>query len=591
MPTPTASPRSRGRRRWAAGSCRSPASPRARAGSGTGRRRRSPSWSPRPARSRRTRRCRHQQSTSLATSVPSRLAPIRTRTTAGWRLSVTNSSPRSSTALTGRPALRASAATSASRRTNVLAPNEPPIGGAMMRMSLLVDAEQAGEVGTGVERRLRPAPHGQAAVLPLGQGGVRLHRRVRRAGRAVDLLHDHVGLLRSRRRRRRGGSGSGDRRWCRRSAGRRSRPRPARSPPPRVQQRRAGRHGVERVEDRRQLLVRDLDQRRGRARRLASGRGDRGDHVAGVPGDVGEHALVLDLAAVRAEVRDVLRRQQDDVARQIGRVDREHARVRVLRAHEGGMQHAWPLDLDRVALRVRAGPRRGVAHGDAASHAPARDLRPRSRRRAVRGRPARVRQRLDPLRVPRGRPRPARRRTGPGSPAASPPRRRPPRAARRPRSPPRPPRTAGPRSSASGTCGTSPAPAAAARAPRPAARRARCRSRSSRGSARRRSRSGLRAASAARRARRAPRAWPAGPRRSRRRPARRRPSPGCARAGWPRAPNARASTGQPSGPRARRARCETIAPSRSSPSTTSIRSARPRGRATGTPPAPGSPGS
>ncbi len=75
-----------------------------------------------------------QQSTSLATSVPSRRAPIRTRTTAGWRLSVRNSSERSSTALTGRPALRASAATSASRRTNVFAPNEPPIGGATIRI-------------------------------------------------------------------------------------------------------------------------------------------------------------------------------------------------------------------------------------------------------------------------------------------------------------------------------------------------------------------------------------------------------------------------------------------------------------------------
>ncbi len=75
-----------------------------------------------------------QQSTSLATSVPSRLAPTFTRTIAGWRLSVTNSSARSSTALTGRWALRASAATSASMRTNVLAPNEPPIGGAITRM-------------------------------------------------------------------------------------------------------------------------------------------------------------------------------------------------------------------------------------------------------------------------------------------------------------------------------------------------------------------------------------------------------------------------------------------------------------------------
>ena len=76
-----------------------------------------------------------QQSSSFATSVPSRIAPMRTRIVAGWRLSVTNSSVRSSTDLTGRPALRASAATIASVRTNVFAPNEPPIGGAITRTS------------------------------------------------------------------------------------------------------------------------------------------------------------------------------------------------------------------------------------------------------------------------------------------------------------------------------------------------------------------------------------------------------------------------------------------------------------------------
>ena len=76
-----------------------------------------------------------QQSSSFATSVPSRFAPTRTRIVAGWRLRQRNSSARSSVAFTGRPALRASAATSASSRTNVLAPNEPPIGGATTRTS------------------------------------------------------------------------------------------------------------------------------------------------------------------------------------------------------------------------------------------------------------------------------------------------------------------------------------------------------------------------------------------------------------------------------------------------------------------------
>ena len=76
-----------------------------------------------------------QQSSALATSVPSRFAPMRTRIVAGWRLRQRNSSARSSVAFTGRSALRASAATSASSRTNVFAPKEPPIGGAITRTS------------------------------------------------------------------------------------------------------------------------------------------------------------------------------------------------------------------------------------------------------------------------------------------------------------------------------------------------------------------------------------------------------------------------------------------------------------------------
>ena len=72
------------------------------------------------------------------------------------------------------------------------------------------------------------------------------------------------------------------------------------------------------------------------------------------------------------------------------------------------------------------------------------------------------------------------------------------------------------------------------------------------------------------RGRRARRASPAGPTRSRHRRARRRPSPGCARAGWP---PARTRAPAPASRRTRSRstrRCETIAPSRSSPSTTSI---------------------
>ena len=75
-----------------------------------------------------------QQSSRLATSSPSLVAPTRTLITAGCRLRVSHSSERSSTALTGRPALRARQAASASRRVKVFAPKEPPIGGAWIRM-------------------------------------------------------------------------------------------------------------------------------------------------------------------------------------------------------------------------------------------------------------------------------------------------------------------------------------------------------------------------------------------------------------------------------------------------------------------------
>ena len=112
-----------------------------------------------------------QQSSSLATSVPSRVAPSRTRSVAGWRLRQTNSSARSSVAFTGRPALRASAATSASSRTNVLAPNEPPIGGAITRTSAssipnawAMSARVLNGVCVPVHRVRRPPSHSASAA-------------------------------------------------------------------------------------------------------------------------------------------------------------------------------------------------------------------------------------------------------------------------------------------------------------------------------------------------------------------------------------------------------------------------------------------
>ena len=124
-----------------------------------------------------------------------------------------------------------------------------------------------------------------------------------------------------------------------------------------MQQHGAGRDGLDGVEDGGQLLVVDLDQPRRGAGLLARLGGDGGDDVAGVARDVGEHALVARLAAVEPEVGDVLGRQRDAAVGQRRDVDAHHARVRVRRAHERGVQHARALDVDRVALRA----------GDAAS--------------------------------------------------------------------------------------------------------------------------------------------------------------------------------------------------------------------------------
>jgi hypothetical protein len=118
----------------------------------------------------------------------------------------------------------------------------------------------------------------------------------------------------------------------------------------RVQQRRAGSDGLDGIEDRGQLGVGDVDERRGVPRRRARRAGDRRHDVARVPRHVGEHALVARLAAVEAEVGDVARHEHDAVAGHGGRVDAGHARVRVRRADERRVQHPRTLDVDRIRL-------------------------------------------------------------------------------------------------------------------------------------------------------------------------------------------------------------------------------------------------
>ena len=386
----------------------------------------------------------------------------------------------------------------------------------------------------------------QPAVLPLGERGVRLHRRVRGARRPEGLLDDHVGLARSRRRRRRGGCGSGGRRCVpaigrtsieTASLGRGRRLRRAASAAPRRDRRRSASKTAG------SSSYSTVDEPRGGAGRLARGRGDRGDDVAGVARHVGEHALVLDLAAVEPEVGDVLGRQHDAVRRHRRRVDRHHARVRVRRAHERGVQHAGPLDVDRVALR--AGHARSIRCAHAASTA--RRTSTAITRRRYSAEPRASRQRLDPLGVARGatsRPasplaqvREVLRRLGHGADDdAQPP---------------------SPRAAATATHGRSSARARAELAVHRPLRRGRhahldeqlvgldARLVVAEDQLADRDRALAARASAAPRGRRARRAPPAGRTRSRRRPARRRPSPGCARAGSPPAPNARASTGQP----------------------------------------------
>ena len=335
----TASRRSRGRRRWAGGSCRSRARRRGRAGSGTGRRRRSRASWRRPGRSRRTRPCRPSSRAPWPRACRRGVAPRRTRIVAGWRLSVRNSSARSSTTLTGRPALRASAATTASVRTNVFAPNEPPIIGATIRTasgsrpnSPARSARRLNGVWVPVQSVSRPSSH--SATAACGSIGTCAALGVRNASLTTTSARAHGG---------RGVAGDepeavADVR-ARRAGGRRSRPPPA---PTRRRRRGAAARRERRPGPGRRPPAAPRSRprsARGGARGRARGRGDGGHHVARVARDVREHPLVAGLAAVAAERGDVLGPERDGAGREARGVDAGHARVRVRRADERRVEH------------------------------------------------------------------------------------------------------------------------------------------------------------------------------------------------------------------------------------------------------------
>jgi hypothetical protein len=218
--------------------------------------------------------------------------------------------------------------------------------------AVLLDPERDRKVRSQVERRLRARPQGQPPVLPLRDRGVRLHRRVRRAGRPKCLLNDDVRVgepvvnvavdeaeavadVRARQR------ADADRDRLTRGLGARG-----------MHERRPGRHRLHRVIDGRQLLVGDVDQAGRRASRRARRRGHGGDDVARVPGDPGEHVLVADLAAVEVQLHDVGGEQRDALRGHGGSVDRAHASVRMRAAHERRVEHAGTLGVHRVALRA-----------------------------------------------------------------------------------------------------------------------------------------------------------------------------------------------------------------------------------------------
>ena len=257
------------------------------------------------------------------------------------------------------------------------------------------DPEDGREVVAHAERRLRAGPELEPVAVPAGHAGVRLHVRVLRACDPVHALDDRVGLgearvdvavadaepmadvragLRAHREIR--GRATGGRRL--------------------VEQRRAGLRGLDGVEDGRQLLVVDLHERHGLLGLLGRRRGDGGDGIAHVACTLGEHVLVLDLAAVRAEVAHIVRRQDDAAFRNGRGVDTDDPCVRKERTDDARVQHPRQLEVLGVTRRPS---RARIAHPAPLGRAPSRtamtrDL-PRSRSRDAAGRAMPGRQSRD----------------------------------------------------------------------------------------------------------------------------------------------------------------------------------------------------
>ena len=188
---------------------------------------------------------------------------------------------------------------------------------------LELEAEDAGELLSEVERRLRARVHLEPAAVPAGETGVRLHCSVLRRGRREGLLDDDV---------RRGEAGLDvavpDPETV---ADVRSRLGPqsevgdlARGDLVRVvDEGRLRPHRLEDVEHGRQLLVVHLDERRRLLRRPRRIGRDGGDRVARIARPVDrEHALVADLDPVPGEAAHVVRREHDAVAGQRRRIHR-----------------------------------------------------------------------------------------------------------------------------------------------------------------------------------------------------------------------------------------------------------------------------
>ena len=266
---------------------------------------------------------------------------MRTRTVAGWRLSVVNSSPRSSTALTGRPALRARAAVTASRRVNVLAPNEPPIGGATTRMR----SGSIPKAPARSSRRLKGVwvpvcsssrPSGvQAASVACGSIAACWAPAVWKVSSTVTAACAKPCSASP---------------WTSRKRWQTFVPASGRTPIETASSAEPAASGcssgapsataASASNTAGQLLVLHGQREGRRAGRGGRGRGHGGHDVAHEARGIGQHLLVLELAAVAAEPGGVGRQQRHRVRRQRARVDRAHPPVRHRRAHEGRVPHA-----------------------------------------------------------------------------------------------------------------------------------------------------------------------------------------------------------------------------------------------------------